>query len=81
MSHGGGGDRWLVSYADFITLMFAFFLMLYVVHCWNDPALFHTGWFVESLFTQVLVVLVIRTRLSPFWRSRPSRDCATRAGR
>jgi Mg2+-importing ATPase len=34
---------------------------------------FRTGWFVESLFTQVLVVLVIRTRLSPFWRSRPSR--------
>ena len=31
------------------------------------------GWFVESLFTQVLVVLVIRTRVSPFWRSRPSR--------
>jgi Mg2+-importing ATPase len=28
---------------------------------------------VESLFTQVLVVLVIRTRLSPFWRSRPSK--------
>jgi P-type Mg2+ transporter len=34
---------------------------------------FHTGWFIESLFTQVLVVLVIRTRLSPFWHSRPSR--------
>jgi len=34
---------------------------------------FQTGWFIESLFTQVLVVLVIRTRLSPFWRSRPSR--------
>ena len=34
---------------------------------------FQTGWFVESLFTQVLVVLVIRTRRSPFWRSRPSR--------
>jgi Mg2+-importing ATPase len=34
---------------------------------------FQTGWFVESLFTQVLVVLVIRTRLSPFWQSRPSR--------
>lgn len=32
---------------------------------------FHTGWFVESLFTQTLVVLVIRTAGSPF-RSRPS---------
>jgi Mg2+-importing ATPase len=35
---------------------------------------FHTGWFVESLFTQVLVVLVIRTRMTPFWRSRPSKQ-------
>jgi Mg2+-importing ATPase len=34
---------------------------------------FHTGWFIESLCTQVLVVLVIRTRRSPFWLSRPSR--------
>jgi Mg2+-importing ATPase len=38
----------------------------------NERA-FHTGWFIESLFTQVLVVLVIRTRRSPFWLSRPSR--------
>jgi Mg2+-importing ATPase len=37
-----------------------------------DEQAFHTGWFIESLFTQVLVVLVIRTRRSPFWRSRPS---------
>ena len=27
---------------------------------------FHTGWFIESLFTQVLVVLVIRTVAIPF---------------
>ena len=42
----------------------------------NDERSFHTGWFVESLFTQILVVLAIRTRLSPFWRSRPSRELA-----
>jgi P-type Mg2+ transporter len=35
--------------------------------------LFRSGWFVESLSTQALVVFVIRTRRSPFWRSRPSR--------
>ncbi|CAO3425300.1 Mg(2+) transport ATPase, P-type (EC 3.6.3.2) [Azospirillum endophyticum] len=35
-----------------------------------DEALFQTGWFVESLATQVLVIFVIRTRHSP-WRSRP----------
>src|SRR5215211_6019595 len=27
--HGGGGARWLVSYADFVTLMFGFFLILW----------------------------------------------------
>jgi Mg2+-importing ATPase len=32
--------------------------------------LFHTGWFVESLATQVLVIFVIRTRQNPL-RSRP----------
>ena len=40
----------------------------------DNPDAFHTGWFVESLFTQILVVLVIRTRLTPFWRSRPSKQ-------
>ena len=37
---------------------------------------FHAGWFVESLFTQILVVLVIRTKMSPFWKSRPSKELA-----
>jgi P-type Mg2+ transporter len=54
------------SLFDFVT----FGLLLTVLGV-NEQA-FHTGWFVESLFTQVLVVLVIRTRLSPFWHSRPS---------
>ena len=35
--------------------------------------LFHTGWFVESLATQTLVLFVIRTMGNPF-RSRPSRS-------
>jgi Mg2+-importing ATPase len=35
---------------------------------------FQAGWFIESLFTQILVVLVIRTRMTPFWRSRPSKQ-------
>jgi Mg2+-importing ATPase len=52
------------SVFDFLT----FFLLLRVLHV--DEALFHTGWFVESLATQVLVIFVIRTRRSP-WRSRP----------
>jgi Mg2+-importing ATPase len=40
----------------------------------NNPESFRAGWFVESLFTQILVVLVIRTRITPFWRSRPSKQ-------
>jgi Mg2+-importing ATPase len=35
-------------------------------------SLFHTGWFVESLMTQTLIVHVIRTNLIPFIQSRAS---------
>ena len=49
---------------DFLT----FFLLLTVFQA--NEALFQTGWFIESLATQVLVIFVIRTRLSPL-RSRP----------
>jgi len=50
-----------------------FFIMLYVFKCWNNPALFHTGWFVESLFTQTLIIHVIRTNKIPFIQSRASK--------
>ena len=33
---------------------------------------FRTGWFVESLATQTLIIFAIRTRRVPFFRSRPS---------
>jgi Mg2+-importing ATPase len=36
------------------------------------PALFRTGWFVESLLTELVIALVVRTR-RPFFRSRPGR--------
>ncbi|HEY5892547.1 MAG TPA: magnesium-translocating P-type ATPase [Chthoniobacterales bacterium] len=51
-----------------------FFVMLYVFGCW-DPAraaLFQTGWFVESLITQTLIVHVIRTNKTPFIQGRAS---------
>jgi Mg2+-importing ATPase len=51
------------SIFDYLT----FFIMLYVFKCWNNPALFHTGWFVESLFTQTLI-----TNKIPFIQSRAS---------
>src|ERR1022692_3122691 len=51
-----------------------FFIMLYVFHCWpvEKAPLFQTGWFVESLLTQTLIVHVIRTRKIPFLQSRAS---------
>jgi Mg2+-importing ATPase len=51
-----------------------FFVMLYAFGCW-DPArasLFQTGWFVESLLTQTLIIHVIRTNRIPFFQSRAS---------
>ena len=50
-----------------------YFLMLYVFNCWNNPALFQTGWFIESLFTQTLIIHVIRTNKIPFIQSRASK--------
>jgi Mg2+-importing ATPase len=47
-----------------------FAILLQVLHAGESE--FQTGWFVESLATQILVVFVIRTHRSPFWRSRPS---------
>ena len=55
------------SLFDFAT----FGIMLWVFHA--GPALFRSGWFVESLATQTLVIFAIRTRRIPFFRSRPSR--------
>jgi P-type Mg2+ transporter len=53
------------SLFDFLT----FFVLLHFLHA--SQAQFHTGWFVESLATQTLVLFVIRTAKNPL-RSRPS---------
>jgi P-type Mg2+ transporter len=53
------------SIFDFLT----FFIMLRIFQA-SEP-LFHTGWFVESLATQTLVLFIIRTASNPL-RSRPS---------
>ena len=54
------------SLFDFLT----FYLLNRLLQA--NEALFHTGWFVESIATQVLVIFVIRTRRNPL-RSRPNR--------
>ena len=52
------------SLFDFVT----FWLLLQLLNA--HETLFHTGWFVESLATQVLVIFIIRTRGNPL-KSRP----------
>jgi Mg2+-importing ATPase len=53
------------SIFDFVT----FYVLLHFFHA--NEALFHTGWFVESIATQTLVIFIIRTSRNPL-RSRPS---------
>jgi len=67
----GSIRRFMVSFGlvsslfDFLT----FGVLLLVVHASAET--FRTGWFVESLLTQLAIVLVVRTHKS-FWQSRPS---------
>jgi len=55
------------SIFDFLT----FFTMLFVFNA--SVPLFQTAWFIESLCTQTLVIFVIRTRKTPFYKSKPSK--------
>jgi Mg2+-importing ATPase len=56
------------SIFDYLT----FFMMLHLFHAWDKPALFQSGWFVESLLTQTLIIHIIRTARIPFLQSRAS---------
>jgi len=55
------------SIFDYLT----FGIMLFVFDA--SPALFQTAWFLESISTQSLIIFVIRTRRTPFYRSHPSK--------
>ena len=55
------------SIFDFLT----FFLLLFVFKA--SVPVFQTAWFVESLATQTFVVFVLRTRKTPFFKSKPGR--------
>lgn len=56
----------LSSIFDYLT----FAIMIFIFHA--QESMFQTGWFVESLATQILVVFVIRTARTPFFLSKPS---------
>lgn len=55
------------SFFDFVT----FYVLLYILHV-SIPT-FRTGWFIESLISQSIVILATRTRHIPFWKSRASK--------
>ena len=63
----------LSSVFDFVT----FGVMLWIFHAGAGE--FRSGWFVESLATQTLVIFAIRTRRIPFFRSHPSLPLALAA--
>jgi len=56
------------SVFDYIT----FGVMIYIFDAWHNEALFQTGWFVESLISQTLIVHIIRTNKIPFFQSTAS---------
>lgn len=72
--------RWNIQYIQRFMVVFGlqsslfdfatFLLLLYYFHA--DVVTFRTGWFTESLITQTLILLIIRTRLH-LWESRPGK--------
>ena len=69
----GGIERFMLVFGP-ISSIFDYLTFGFLLRALNaSETEFHTGWFVESLATQVLVIFAIRTRRSPFWHSRPSR--------
>jgi len=72
-----GEIRRFILYIGPISSIFdytTFFVMLWIFNCW-DPSrasVFQTGWFVESLMTQTLIIHVIRTNKIPLLQSRAS---------
>ena len=73
--------RWDIDFVRRFTLFFGPFSSLYDFLTYGimlfifgaAPALFQSGWFVESFWTEVLVIFVIRTRRIPFITSKPGR--------
>nr|MDO8134909.1 magnesium-translocating P-type ATPase [Candidatus Njordarchaeum guaymaensis] len=73
--------RWDIGFVRKYTLFFGPFSSLYDFLTYGimlfifgaSSALFQSGWFVESFWTEVLVIFVIRTRRIPFFTSRPGK--------
>jgi Mg2+-importing ATPase len=73
--------RWDIAFVRKFTLFFGPFSSLYDFLTFGimlfifgaSASVFHSGWFVESFWTEVLVIFVIRTRRIPFVTSRPGK--------
>jgi Mg2+-importing ATPase len=73
--------KWDIGFVRKYTLFFGPFSSLYDFLTYGimlfifsaSPSLFQSGWFVESFWTEVLVMFVIRTRRIPFFTSRPGK--------
>jgi Mg2+-importing ATPase len=68
----------IFDYSTFLTMVFAFGIPItaaagVALATSFQISQFQTAWFVESLCTQTLVVFIIRTRQTPFWKSRPGK--------
>jgi Mg2+-importing ATPase len=75
-----GFIRRFMTFFGPISSLFDFLTFAVMLHVFSaGPALFRSGWFVESLATQTLVVFVIRTRRVPFFRSTPGPALAAAA--
>ncbi len=59
----------LSSLFDYAT----FAVLLWPLHAASSPSLFHTGWFVESLCSQLLIVFLLRSDLPPWKAAMPGR--------
>jgi Mg2+-importing ATPase len=61
------------SLFDFLTFFIMLFFFLPFVAVSEQQPLFQTAWFLESLITQTFIIFAIRTRASPFWKSKPGK--------
>lgn len=68
----------LFDFLTFFTVLFVFLpLIPLAMLTGKQQNLFQTAWFIESLCSQIIVVFVIRTRRTPFWKSKPSKYLIT----
>jgi Mg2+-importing ATPase len=69
----GNIGRYMLAFGPISSLFdyATYFILLYAFQAGENPALFQTGWFVESVLSQTLIVHVIRTGGVPFVDSRP----------